>query len=63
MLYRKFHATVLNNFGFKNYIQQNTINAQQNSYQPAQQSNSQNNQPPLPPTNLMSQTHSILPRR
>lgn len=58
MLYRKFHETVLNHFGFRSYVQltmpQSHINHQM--YQ-------QNSQPPLPPPNQMAQTHTGLPRR
>lgn len=52
MLYRKFHETVLNHFGFRNYVQ--TVPAQ---------GITQMNQPPLPPQNMMAQTLTGLPRR
>jgi hypothetical protein len=63
MLYRKFHETVLNHFGFRNFVQQNSSTVQQNVSQTFQPYTvQQHNQPPLPPP-PMAQTHSGLPRR
>ena len=64
MLYRKFHETVLNHFGFKNFVQPNPSGLQQNVSQNFNQTISHSNQPPLPPQpNPMAQTHSIIPKR
>lgn len=63
MLYRKFHETVLNHFGFRNYVQPNPHNGPSNIQQNFNQTFTQNNQPPLPPSNIMAQTHSVIPRR
>lgn len=63
MLYRKFHETVLNHFGFRNFVQQNSSAVQPNLPQTFQPYTvQQHNQPPLPPP-PMAQTHSGLPRR
>lgn len=64
MLYRKFHETVLNHFGFRNFVQPNQSGLQQNISQTFNQTISHSNQPPLPPQpNPMAQTHSVIPRR
>jgi hypothetical protein len=65
MLYKKIHETVLNHFGFENFVKVN----QSGIHQKTQHQNfsstmmSQNNPPPLPPQTMMSQTYSNLPRR
>jgi hypothetical protein len=65
MLYKKFHETVLNHFGFENFVKANQSAIHQRI--PAQNFSStmtsQNNPPTLPPQTMMSQTHSNLPRR
>lgn len=61
MLYRKFHETVLNHFGFRSYVQSTTSIMGQSHLN--HQIYQQNSQPPLPPANQMAQTHTGLPRR
>ena len=61
MLYRKFHETVLNHFGFRSYVQSTTsIMAQSQIHNQMYQ---QNSQPPLPHPNQMAQTMTGLPKR
>lgn len=62
MLYRKFHETVLNHYGFRKYVQTNPSQIQTHPSQVFHQTMPISN-PPLPPANQIAQTHSNLPRR